>query len=113
MNEDEVPVLQLRCIEDVKMGLLRFVKVYLHDVELSARGIFTIMHLRRKKKGWFVVFAGHPEEEREGELERHKEHLEEGWYYVVVILGGSRFGTGVGDHSGQPDQLGQREVMFG
>jgi hypothetical protein len=42
LNEDEVPVLQLRCIEDVKMGLLRFVKVYLHDVELSARGIFTI-----------------------------------------------------------------------
>jgi hypothetical protein len=71
------------------------------------------MHLRRKKEGWFVVFAEYLGEEGEGELERHKKHLEEGWYYVVVILGGSRFGTGVGDHSGQPDQLGQREVVFG
>ena len=51
LNEDEVPVLQLRCVEDVKMGLLGFVKVYLHDVELSARGIFMIMHLRRKRGG--------------------------------------------------------------
>ena len=60
-----------------------------------------------------MTFAGHPREEGEEELENHEEHLEEGWHYLVVVLGGSRFGIGVDDHSGHLDLLRQRGVVFG